>query len=197
MPYPTGGRKQWIGDPRSRVTNSRAAVAELNHDQRWRDRTALRDWVQERLWLQAMHLLYRPFELGDGRYVVTFGETPAQHGHHPRGVQVVLQGGQLASWYRIADHRYTQISRTLPGQHRHINTLERYETAPDGRLYATHYVMVHFNDPEAQLTGIESYVNTFCEVSGYSLPSRRTIAMSADGAVRTREIILEAHRLLT
>jgi hypothetical protein len=52
------------------------------------------------------------------------GELPAQRGRHPRGVQVILQGGRLASWYRIADYRYTQISRTLPGQHRYINTLE-------------------------------------------------------------------------
>ena len=108
-----------------------------------------------------MPLLYRPFDLGDGRYVVTFGEPSAQRGCHPRGVQVVLQGGRLASWYRIADHRYTQISRTLPGRHRHINTLECYEATPDGRLYATHYVIVHFSDPEAQLTGIR--VSELCQ----------------------------------
>jgi hypothetical protein len=155
----------------------------------------LRTWVQERLGTQAMHLAYTPFVEGDGRYIVTFDHTAEATAHHPRGVCVCLHGGRMASWYRIAEERYTQISRTIPGQHRQVNTIERYDSAPDGRLYASYYVMAYFRGPELTLAGMESYSNTFIDVQGLLLPCQRSISSAAHGTVRTRLISLSAHRL--
>jgi hypothetical protein len=155
----------------------------------------LRTWVQERLSTQAMHLADTPFAAGDGRYILTFDHTAEATASHPRGVCIRLHGGRMASWYRIAEERYTQISRTIPGQHRQVNTIERYDNAPDGRLYASYYVMAYFQGPELTLAGMESYSNAFIDVQGLLVPCQRIISSAAHGTVRTRVISLSAHRL--
>src|SRR5262249_11642044 len=123
----------------------------------------VRAWGHESLSTQAMHLAYIPFEQGDGRYVLTFDPQEAGPGLHARGVRVILHGGRLASWYRISEQRYSQIGRTAPDGTLRINTIERYEAATDGRLYATHYILAHFPAHGASLVGLTSYVNEFVE----------------------------------
>jgi uncharacterized protein DUF3386 len=157
---------------------------------------SVRAWVQESLSTQAMHLTYIPFEQGDGRYVLTFELQEAGTRLHPRGVRVILHGGRLASWYRINEQRYSQIGRTTPEGTRRINTIERYEAAADGRLYATHYVLAHFPAHGASLVGLTSYVNEFVEYqSGLLLPSRRTIWDVQGGLAQSRVIELSAHQV--
>ncbi|HSX83343.1 MAG TPA: DUF3386 family protein [Candidatus Saccharimonadia bacterium] len=158
---------------------------------------SVRAWVQESLLTQAMHLADMPFEQGDGRYVLTFDPQEAGTGLHPRGVRVILHGGRLASWYRISEQRYSQIGRTAPDGTQRINTIERYEAATDGRLYATHYVLAHFPAHGASLVGLASYVNEFVEHQpALLLPSRRTIWHVEGGCTRARVIALSAHRVL-
>jgi hypothetical protein len=157
---------------------------------------SVRAWVQKSLLTQAMHLAYIPFEQGDGRYVLTL-DPQAGTGLHPRGVRVVLHGGRLASWYRISEQRYSQIGRTAPDGTLRINTIERYEAAADGRLYATHYILAHFPAHGASLVGLASYVNEFVEHQpALLLPSRRTIWHVEGGSTRARVIALSAHRVL-
>ena len=153
--------------------------------------------VQESLLTQAMHLADIPFEQGDGRYVLTFDPQEAGTGLHPRGDRVILHGGRLASWYRISEQRYSQIGRTAPDGTQRINTIERYEAAADGRLYATHYVLAHFPAHGASLVGLASYVNEFVEHQpALLLPSRRTIWHVEGGCTMARVIALSAHRVL-
>ena len=158
---------------------------------------SLQAWVHESLSTQAMHLAYIPFEQGDGRYVLTFDSQEAGTGLHPRGVRVILHGGRLASWYRISEQRYSQIGRTAPDGTQRINTIERYEAAADGRLYATHYLLAHFSAHGASLAGLTSYVNEFVEHQpALLLPSRRTIWHVESGCTRARVIALSTHRVL-
>jgi len=158
---------------------------------------SLRSWVQENLSTQAMHLAYIPFEQGDGRYVLTFDPQEVGTDLHPRGVRVILHGGRLASWYRISEQCYSQIGRTAPDGTQRINTIERYEAAADGRLYASHYILAHFSAHSASLVGLASYVNEFVEYQPtLLLPSRRTIWHVEGGCTRARVIALSAHRVL-
>lgn len=155
-------------------------------------------WVQEGFTTQAMHFTTRPFEAGDGRYTITFDPQESGSCQHPRGRRVLLHGGPLTSWYRISALRYNQIGRTAPDGSRRINTIERYDTAPDGRLYATHYVLAHFRAQGAPLAGLSSYVNEFVALQpDLLLPTRRTI-WQVEGAVpSSRMLTLSAHRLLS
>jgi hypothetical protein len=158
---------------------------------------SVRAWVQESLATQVMHFAPTPFEEGDGRYVVTVDPQEAGSRLHPRGVRITLHGGHMASWYRIKEQRYTQIGRTTPDGARRINTIERYEAAADGRLYATHYVLAHFAAQGTVLGGMTSYVNEFVEPTpAVVLPARRTIWQVDRGISKTRLIELSAHRVL-
>jgi hypothetical protein len=175
---------------------------------------SVRTWVHENLSTQAMHLAYIPFEQGEGpplmrrpsadavagngRYVLTFDPQEAGTGRHPRGVRVILHGGRLASWYRISEQRYSQIGRTAPDGTQRINTIERYEAATDGRLYATHYILAHFPAHGASLVGLTSYTNEFVEHQpALLLPSRRTIWHVEGSCTRARVIALATHRVLS
>jgi len=159
---------------------------------------SVQTWVQESLSTQMMHLAYVPFEAGDGRYVVTLDAQEAGTRLHPRGVRITLHGGRMASWYRIKERQYTQIGRTTPDGARRINTIERYEAAADGRLYATHYVMAHFPAQSTALGGLTSYVNEFVTLTPtLVLPACRTLWQVERGVSRSRLIALSAHRLLT
>ncbi|WP_447984293.1 all3515 family Zur-repressed PEP-CTERM protein [Nitrospira sp. Nam74] len=131
----------------------------------------LQESVHERLWSQAMHLIWTSFEEGDGRYVLTFGENRTHQANHPRGTLVTLHDGRLASWYRIKDDAYAQISRGMPDRERRINTIERYEASSDGRLYVSHFVTARFADDGDTSIGMESYVNEFITHQRVLLPS--------------------------
>lgn len=158
---------------------------------------ALQEWVRERLWTQGMHLAFTPFEEGDGKYVISFSPDDDPGLLHPRGRKVLLTGGRLDSWYRIKDERYTQIGRLSPMAERRVNTIERYEAAPDGRLYSGHYVMTYFTLDGRSVIGMESYVNDYTDVRGIWLPRRRSVSFGEGGAVKTRTIELSNHEVMT
>ena len=179
----------WQGE--ATVRPQQAVIVQVDGDD------SLRAWVQESLTTQAMHFTDIPFEEGDGRYVLTFDPQETGTRLHPRGVRITLHGGRLASWYRIKEQRYSQIGRTAPDGTQRINTIERYEGASDGRLFATHYVVAHFPAHGANLVGLASYVNEFVEPQpALLLPSRRTIWHVEGGRARARVIELSAHRVL-
>lgn len=153
------------------------------------------DWVRERLWTQGMHLAHSPFEESDGKYILSFEPDDNPATPHPRGRKVLLTGGRLDSWYRIKDQQYTQIGRLTPMAERRVNTIERYDLAPDGRQYSSHYVMTYFTLDGQSVIGMESYVNEYIDVQGIWLPLRRRISCGEQGYVRTRVIELSNHRV--
>ena len=157
---------------------------------------ALQEWVRERLWTQGMHLAYSPFEDGDGRYILSFDSEEDAGCAHPRGRRVLLTGGRLESWYRLKNRQYTQIGRITPMTERRVNTIERYDTAPDGRQASSHYVMTYFSLDGQTVIGMESYVNEFVEVAGIWLPAVRRVSFGENGGVSTRMIILSNHEVM-
>ena len=157
---------------------------------------ALQEWVRERLWTQGMHLAHSEFDEGDGKYVLSFDPEEDPDVLHPRGRRVLLTGGRLESWYRVRDHRYTQIGRLTPMTERRVNTIERYDQAPDGRQYSSHYVMTYFSLDGQSVIGMESYVNDYSEVDGIWLPLRRRVSFGDKGAVKTRVIELSQQEVL-
>jgi len=179
----------WQGE--ATVRSQQAAMVQVDGDDN------LRAWLQESLTTQAMHFTDIPFEEGDGRYVLTVEPQEIGTRLHPRGVRITLHGGRLASWYRIKEQRYSQIGRTTPDGTSRINTIERYEGAADGRLFATHYIVAHFPAHGANLVGLASYVNEFVEPQpALLLPSRRAIWHVEGSRARARVIELSAHRVL-
>jgi hypothetical protein len=156
---------------------------------------SLQEWVRERLWTQGMHLAYTPFEEGDGKYILSFAPDDDPAVPHPRGRRVLLTGGRLESWYRIKDGRYRQIGRITPMTERRVNTIERYDSAPDGRQYSSHYVMTYFTLDGQSVIGMESYVNDYENIRGVLLPRRRSVAYGEGGSVKTRVIELSEHEV--
>ena len=90
---------------------------------------------------------------------------------------------------------YTQIGRLTPLAERRVNTIERYDRAPDGRHYSSHYVMTYFTLDGQSVVGMESYVNEYLEVNGIWMPLRRHVSFGEQGTVRTRVIELSQHEV--
>lgn len=182
--------RQWVGTV-SLVPRKDTTVALPGAD------PALEEWVRERLWTQGMHLAYAPFEEGDGKYILSFDPEENPSVPHPRGRRVLLTGGRLESWYRIKDRQYTQIGRLTPMTERRVNTIERYDLAPDGQQYSSHYVMTYFTLDGQSVIGMESYINEYTDVQGIWLPLRRRVSFGEQGQVKTRVIELSAHEVLS
>jgi hypothetical protein len=153
-------------------------------------------WVRERLWRQAMHLSDMPFSEGDGRHGITFASAQEDADNHPRGRQIILRGGSLQACYWIKDTRYTQIERRDPTGALCVNLIERYEMAPDRRLYITHYVKISFSRVGGSQATIESCANDFLWRNGVLFPSRRRVSEVPEHETRTREILLSEHDAL-
>jgi hypothetical protein len=153
-------------------------------------------WVQERLWRQALHLADKPFSEGDGRYGITFASAREDADNHPRGRQILLRGGSLQARYWIKDRRYMQIERRDPTGTLCVNLIERYELAPDRRLYITHYVKISCSRDTDRQTTTESCVNDFLWRNGVLFPSRRRISEVREHETRTQEILLSEHDAL-
>ena len=180
----------WQGE--ATVRPQQAVIVQVDGDD------SLRAWVQESLTTQAMHFT----DIG-----VAFAE-PQVDLHkllaHKNKVVGKLTGG-LAAMAKMRKVTVVQGSgefldphhMTAPDGTQRINTIERYEGASDGRLFATHYVVAHFPAHGANLVGLASYVNEFVEhEAALLLPSRRTIWHVEGGRTRARVIELSAHRVL-
>ncbi len=126
----------------------------------------LQEWVRARLWTQRNAV--GPIAVGrrDGKYVLSFDPEEDPAVPHPRGRRVLLTGGRLDSWYRSQNHQYTQIGRISLMTERRVNTIERYDLAPDGKQYSSHYVMTYFALDGRSVIGMESYVSEYTDVSG-------------------------------
>lgn len=113
-----------------------------------------------------MQLAHLPLEEGMGSMCCRSTRRRILPSPHPRGRRVLLTGGRLDSWYRIQNHQYTQIGRISLMTDRRVHTIERYDLAPDGKQYSSHYVMTYFALDGRSVIGMESYVSEYTDVSG-------------------------------
>ena len=166
------------------VKSAREVVVDLEHED-------LKKWAEGQIGMMAVHRGPRSFEESDGKYALTLGEED----HHPMGRLLIIHGDGMNSRYRLKDDRITQINRGMERVKFTIN-VEDSLTTTDGRALTTRYAVFYFSPADGSLRQVETYWDHPAVVNGVYLPGVRRVSFNENGAVITRLLKFENHRLL-
>lgn len=111
------------------------------------------------------------------------------------GAKVIFPGDPMESFYRIKDHKITQIGRCYPRQRFLINILEHQEY--DGRFAARSYTAFYWCKESGQLEKTESYFDHYIEHRKLLLPSFRQFSVGDSEGLSNRRITLSEHEILS
>src|SRR6185312_12565838 len=120
-------------------------------------------WAQDQLAMIAVHRGPRTFDESDGKYTLTMEEDG-----HPLGARLDIHGSH--SFYRVKDHRITQINRTM-----------------------SHPNMAPF---AFTINVEESFTDTHARIGAADLPATRRIIAFENGSVVVKSFALSRHQLL-
>lgn len=150
-------------------------------------------WAQEQLSMIAVHRGPRSFEESDGKYTLTMVEDG-----HPLGTRLDIHGSN--SFYRLKDHRITQINRKMahPGMPPFAFTINVEESAvtQDGKNLTTKYTVYYFSPTDGKLNNVESFTDTHVRIGASDLPATRRIIAFEQGSVVVKSLVLTNHKLL-
>jgi hypothetical protein len=176
-----GGR---ISEGHVKVHSAREVAVHLEHED-------LKKWAEGQIGMMAVHRGPRSFEESDGKFSLTLGEED----HHPMGRLLIIHGDGMNSRYRIHDDRITQINRSMERVKFTIN-VEDSLTTSDGKALTTRYAVFYFSPGDGALRQVETYSDNHAVVNGIYLPAIRRVSFNENGAVITRLLQFEHHRLL-
>jgi Protein of unknown function (DUF3386) len=166
------------------VKSPRDVTLHLEHED-------LQKWAEGQIGMMAVHRGPRSFEESDGKYSIALGEED----HHPMGRLLIIHGDGMNSTYRIKDDRITQINRSMERVKFTIN-VEDSLTTNDGKALTTRYTVFYFLPNTGELRQVESYSDSHAVVNGIYLPGTRRVSYNENGAVITRLLTFEHHRLI-
>lgn len=110
------------------------------------------------------------------------------------GQQVHLAGDSMGSFYRICDHRLTQIGRRYRGQDLLI-TIDSHHTFED-RFAAHSYTAFYRCLESGRLAKVETYLDRYRKVGHVHLPESRRVVAAGDNGVCATELRFVDHQLL-
>ncbi|MBI3995357.1 MAG: DUF3386 family protein, partial [Nitrospirae bacterium] len=176
-----GGR---ISEGTVTVKSSREVTVNLEH-------ADLKKWAEGQIGMMAVHRGPRSFEESDGKYSLTLGEED----HHPMGRLLIINGDGMNSRYRIKEDRITQINRSMERVKFTINVEDSLLTS-DGKALTTRYAVFYFSPADGALRQVETYSDNHAVVNGIYLPGLRRVSFNENGAVITRLLRFDHHRLI-
>lgn len=150
-------------------------------------------WAQEQLGMIAVHRGPRTFEESDGKYSLTMEEDG-----HPFGTKLNIHGSN--SFYRVKDHRITQINRTMahPGVTPFAFTINVEESAvtQDQKNLTTKYSVYYYSPTDGKLNNVESFTDTHVRIGASDLPATRRIITYENGHVIVKSLTFTNHKLI-
>lgn len=150
-------------------------------------------WAQEQLGMIAVHRGPRSFEESDGKYSLTMEEDG-----HPFGTKLIIHGSN--SFYRVKDHRITQINRKMahPGMTPFAFTINVEESAltQDQKHLTTRYTVYYYSPTDGKLNNVESFTDTHVRVGASDLPATRRIITFENGEVIVKHLSFKNHKLI-
>lgn len=116
---------------------------------------------------------------------------------HPiYGQRLDFAGDKMASYYRVRDHKITQISRTYAGQS-FVICIDRHLEL-DGYFVASNY-SAFYSDPDGSLVKVETYQDDYvptAQPNGVWLPALRRFTVVQGKQREHRDLRFDQHELL-
>ena len=150
-------------------------------------------WAQEQLGMIAVHRGPKTFEESDGKYSLTMEEDG-----HLFGTKLIIHGSH--SFYRVKDHRITQINRTMahPNMPPFAFTINVEESTitQDRKNLTTKYSVYYYSPTDGKLNNVECFIDTHVRIGSSDLPATRRIISYEKGEVIVKHLTFANHTLL-
>jgi hypothetical protein len=151
------------------------------------DPTAKR-WLKDQLDSLVMHRMPSPSAErseapGSGPWL--WFADPADD--HPLGRLLVVEGGQMASSYRIKDRQIMVVNRRMGRQNMTITVLDN-ETNAEGRVLPHSYVVHYWDAATGTLKSIETIQERWQRVGAWDLPAAHSVLTASDAGLSVKVV---------
>jgi len=185
-----GGRGR--GELDGRAFSGKATVAADGQVSVDVDDEAARPWLQDRLESLAMHRLPAPAQGADPGFTLRFADDADEH---PLGRLLLVQGGRMASSYRIKDGLIRVVNRNLGGRSMTLSVLVN-EANSEGLVLPRQYVVHYWDVESGRLIRTETIQDQWVRTGLWDLPRSHAVATASDGGMSLRTVTLSGHALL-
>ena len=146
---------------------------------------AAKTWLQDQLDSLVMHR--RPQTAAtSGEKTPRFRFVEDSEGH-PFGRLIAVEGGQMASSYRIKDHQIMVVNRRMGKRNMTITVLEN-QTNADGRFLPHSYVVQYWDAASGKLLSTETIQERWQRVGSLDLPVLHSVATASETGLSLRVV---------
>lgn len=180
------------GELDGRAFNGKATIAANGRVVVEVDDEAARPWLKDQLESLARHRLPTSTQGSDPGFTLRFADDSDEH---PLGRLLLVEGGRMASSYRIKDDQIRVVNRNLGRQSMTLTVLSNEENRE--RFVLPRQYVVHYWDAESgRLIRAETIQNQWIRTGLWDLPQSHAVATASDGGMSIRTVTLSGHALL-
>jgi hypothetical protein len=145
--------------------------------------------IAEQAWEISVHRVRRTFEQTHGQNVFKLGDTDKSG-----AVEIFVEGKAMGDRYKVRDKEVCLVHRHIRDVVVTINTYTSHKT-PEG--YLSHRYDSTYSDPTTgEVKGESDFEDTYEQVGGYYILTKRLICTTQDGEDVTHEFSFSNVRLL-
>jgi hypothetical protein len=116
-------------------------------------------------------------------------------GEHPLGKLIAVEGGQMASSYRIKDRQIMVVNRQMGQPNMTITVLDN-DSNREGRYLPHSYVVAYWDAASGKLKATETIQERWQRVGSWDLPSLHSVLTASDSGLSIRTVRFSGHKLL-
>jgi hypothetical protein len=156
------------------------------------DDEAARPWLQDQFESLVRHRLPDRAASPEPGFTLRYGDGPDEH---PLGRLLLVEGGRMASSYRIKDDQIRVVNRNLGRESMTLSVLSNEENRE--RLVLPRQYMVHYWDAESgRLVRTDTIQDHWVRIGRWDLPRSHAVATASDGGMSIRTVTLSGHKPL-
>jgi hypothetical protein len=152
------------------------------------DDPAAKPWLQDQLDSMVMHR--QPPPAADSSSSSTPGprlQVVDEPDEHPLGKLIAVEGGRMASSYRIKDHQILVVNRRMGNRNMTITVLDN-QTNLEGQFLPHSYVVQYWDATTGRLQSTETVQERWQRVAGYDLPAMHSVLTASDAGLSVRSV---------
>jgi hypothetical protein len=115
---------------------------------------------------------------------------------HPLGKLIAVEGGQMASSYRIKDRQILVVNRRMGKQNMTITVLDN-QTNPEGRFLPKSYVVQYWDASSGKLKSSETIQEHWERIGSWDIPRRHSVLTASDLGLSIRVVEFNQPKLLS
>jgi len=184
-----GFRAHLDGELDGRAFSGKLTVASTGEVDLKVDDDAAKPWLREQFRSLVMHRLPTS---SDSETSFRFGLDDEDH---PLGRLLLVNGGRMASSYRIKDGQIRVVNRDLGEKAMTLIVLANVTNAEKLSLPG-HYLIHYWDGETGRITRSETVQDQWIRVASWDLPQSHTVSTASDGGLSVRTVTLSGQELL-